>query len=77
MWTAGVLTFSKRDLERVVARGEQLDINALGYCSFAADIPPELADRAIRRLRYRGVLSASPEVREVLKRKEEQTTDRS
>ncbi len=67
---AGAVTFSKADLEKVVARGEQLDINVLGYCSFDSDIPPELADRAIARFRYRGVISASPELREVLKRKE-------
>ncbi len=68
---AGAVTFSKRDLEQVVAHGEQLDINVLGYCSFDSDIPAELADRAIARFRYRGVISASPEVREVLKRKEQ------
>jgi len=68
---AGAVTFSKADLEKVAARGEQLDINVLGYCSFDVDIPAELADRAIARFRYRGVISASPEVREVLKRKEQ------
>jgi DNA-binding transcriptional ArsR family regulator len=67
---AGAVTFSKRDLEQVVARGDQLDINVLGYCGFDSDIPPELADRAVARFRYRGVISASPEVREILKRKE-------
>jgi DNA-binding transcriptional ArsR family regulator len=71
IWTAGALTFSKRDLEGVVARGSRLDINVLGYCNFDGDISPELADRAIARFRYRGVISASPEVREVLKRKEQ------
>jgi hypothetical protein len=42
----------------------------MGYCSFARDIPAELADRAIARFHHRGVLFASPAVREVLKRKE-------
>jgi hypothetical protein len=64
------VTFSREELERVVARGERLDIRALGYCSFADDISPELADQAIARFRYRGILTASPAVREVLKRKE-------
>jgi DNA-binding transcriptional ArsR family regulator len=68
---AGAVTFSRKDLEKVVARGERLDINVLGYCSFDGDITAELADRAIQRFRYRGVVSASPEVREVLKRKEQ------
>jgi hypothetical protein len=65
------MTFARQDLERVVARGERLDINVLGYCSFDGDIPAELADRAIARFRYRGVVSASAEVRAVLKRKEQ------
>jgi DNA-binding transcriptional ArsR family regulator len=68
---AGAVTFSRKDLEKVVARGERLDINVLGYCSFDGDISAELADRAIGRFRYRGLVSASPEVREVLKRKEQ------
>ncbi|HEX6820114.1 MAG TPA: helix-turn-helix domain-containing protein [Ktedonobacterales bacterium] len=67
---AGAVTFSRDDLERVVARGERLDIRALGFCTFDDDIPPELADRAIARFRYRGILTASPALREVLKRKE-------
>jgi hypothetical protein len=67
---AGAVTFSRADLERVIARGERLDIRALGYCSFDDDVSAELADRAIARFRYRGVLSASPDVREMLKRKE-------
>jgi DNA-binding transcriptional ArsR family regulator len=71
MMVAGAVTFSKRDLEQTVARGKQLNINVLGYVSFDNDIPPELVDRAIARFRYRGIVSASPEVREVLKRKEQ------
>jgi len=71
VWAAGMTGFSRADLEKVVARGERLDINVLGYVNFDGDIPPELADRAIARFRYRGVVTASPEVREVLKRKEQ------
>ncbi len=65
----GAFTYSRKDLERIVARGERLDLNVIGACSFADDIPPELVDRAIARFRSRGLLHASDAVREVLKRK--------
>jgi DNA-binding transcriptional ArsR family regulator len=64
------LHITRRELEQAVARGDQLDIDVVGRCAFAHDIPPELADRAIARFRYRGIVSASPAVREVLRRKE-------
>lgn len=66
----GALTYKRSELEQVIARGEQLDINVSGYCSFADDVTPDLIDRAIIRLRYRGVLSATPAAREALRHKE-------
>lgn len=68
--TAGATEYTRRELEQVVARGEVLDIDALGSCRFADDVPAELVERAIVRFRCRGVVVASPEVREALKRKE-------
>lgn len=69
---AGILSYSRADLERLVAEGRQLDISALGAITFAEDVTPELAESAIGRFRFKGVLHASPEVREVLKRKEKE-----
>jgi len=66
----GAISYSRKDLEGVAARGEQLDISVLGACSFADDIPAELVDRVVVRFRRLGALSASPSVREVLKAKE-------
>jgi DNA-binding transcriptional ArsR family regulator len=66
----GAISYSRKDLEGVAARGERLDISVLGTCSFASDIPAELADRVVSRFRCLGPLSASPAVREVLKTKE-------
>lgn len=71
-FVAGVLIYSRIELEEIVARGAKIDINILGHISFANDISADLADRAIGRFRHRGSLSASPEVRAVLKRKEEE-----
>jgi DNA-binding transcriptional ArsR family regulator len=70
VWAAGAVTYSRKDLEGVAARGEQLDISVLGACLFASDIPAELVDRTVTRFRCRGALTASPAVREVLKMKE-------
>ncbi len=70
VWVAGAVSYSRKDLEGVAARGERLDISVLGACSFASDIPAELVDRVVARFRCRGPLSASPAVREVLKTKE-------
>ncbi len=67
---AGGFSYSRKGLEEVIAQGKQLDIQILGYCSFAEDVTPDLIDRAIARFRCRGKVNASPEVREALKRKE-------
>lgn len=69
-FTVGGTSISRNELEEIVARGESLSITSFGYTSFASDVTPELVDRAIARFHHRGVLNASPEVREVLKRKE-------
>ena len=66
----GVLTYNRDDLTRVIATGDQLDLNVTGYLSFNADVTPDLIERAVGRLRYKGVLSAPADVREALKRKE-------
>ncbi len=67
---AGVISFSRADLERVVARGETYDINMVGVCVIADDVTPALADRAISRFTFHGLLTAPDEVSAVLKRKE-------
>jgi hypothetical protein len=64
--------YSRADLERLAARGERLDVYALGSCAFAEDIPAALVDRVINRYWLRGKLEATPEVRAVLRRKEKE-----
>jgi len=66
----GMLTYSRDDLARVIASGDQLDLNVVGYLSFSADVTPDLIERAVGRLRYRGVLSAPADVRTALQTKE-------
>ncbi|HEU5367176.1 MAG TPA: helix-turn-helix domain-containing protein [Ktedonobacterales bacterium] len=66
---AGVTHFSRKDLEQALAGGQVLDVYVLGACIFADDVTPDLVERAVHSFRLWGKLSASPEVREVLKRK--------
>jgi len=66
----GALTYNRKDLERVIAAGEELDLDVVGYLSFSDDVPPDLIERAVAHLRYRGILNASPSAMNVLKRKE-------
>lgn len=68
-FVAGALSYSRADLERHLASGQQLDISALGAITFADDVTPELAERAIGRFHLKGKLTAPPSVREVLERK--------
>ncbi|HEY7021285.1 MAG TPA: helix-turn-helix domain-containing protein [Ktedonobacterales bacterium] len=70
VWVVGAVSYSRKDLEGVAARGERLDISVLGACSFSSDIPADLVDRTVARFRCRGPVSASPAVRDVLKMKE-------
>lgn len=67
---AGIIHFSRAELEQAVASGRPLSLNVLGHIQFDGDIPADLVDRAIERFRLRGTLGASSEIRAVLKRKE-------
>jgi DNA-binding transcriptional ArsR family regulator len=69
-YTVGATGYAKNDLEATVAEGFRLDLTVVGSCLFADDVSPDLADRAIARLRVFGVLHARPEVRAVLERKQ-------
>lgn len=70
VWVVGMVVYSRDELEETVAAGEQLDINVTGYLSFSDNVSPDLVNRAIARLSYRGVLNAKSDVREALRSKE-------
>lgn len=71
----GSVTYSRRDLERLVERAERLSLNVLGQCVFEDDITADLADLAIERFRHFGSLSAPPAVGEVLRRKQSEPSE--
>jgi len=62
----GLRTFTRRDLEAVVAAGEQLEIRVLGLAVIDSDVSPELARQAVASLTILGALHASPEIKAAL-----------
>lgn len=68
--SAGATSFDRAQLEEALAKNQQLDISVMGVCIFASDVTADLIDRVIHHFRHRGILTASPEVRDALKRKE-------
>ena len=59
----GVLLFSRRTLEKVLEKGEQLRITAVGLVRFANDVTPELARTAVSSMTVHGILQAPEEVK--------------
>ena len=62
----GLQRFTRQDLEKVVAAGEQLHIHVLGLAAIDDDVPAQLASRAIGSIAVLGALRASPEVKAAL-----------
>ena len=69
VWVVGAVGYNRADLEKTLAKGKRLNIEVVGICTFADDVSPDLADRAISRLLVVGKLFAPPAVREVLMKK--------
>lgn len=65
-FVTGLQTYSRAELEGVVADGEQLDIHVLGLAKIEEDVTPELALAAIASIRVLGAFIASPAVRNAL-----------
>jgi DNA-binding transcriptional ArsR family regulator len=69
----GSVTFTRADLERVIAAGHLLRLTVIGHCEFAEDISSELAAQAIAEFSLVGSLEAPPALREVLQSKQSST----
>ena len=62
----GLQSFSRLDLEAVVAAGQTLQVRVLGLASIAPDVSAELARAAIESIVVLGTLHASPAVKAAL-----------
>ena len=65
-FVVGMQRYTKADLERSVAAGEQLEIHVLGLATIEDDVTPELARAAIASLRVLGAFVASSAVKAAL-----------
>jgi len=62
----GLQRFTRPDLEKLLAAGEQLHIHVLGLATIDDDVPAQLALRTIASVVVLGALRASPEVKAAL-----------
>jgi Arc/MetJ-type ribon-helix-helix transcriptional regulator len=62
----GLQRYSRRDLEKVVQAGEQLQIHVLGLATIDDDVTPQLARQAIASIAVLGALRASAKVKAAL-----------
>jgi Arc/MetJ-type ribon-helix-helix transcriptional regulator len=62
----GLQRFTRQDLEKALASGEQLHIQVLGLATIDDDVPAQLASRAIGSITVLGALRASPQVKAAL-----------
>jgi hypothetical protein len=62
----GAAVHTRKALEKLVARGKKLDIRVIGLCMFTKDVTPELVRNAVRSIKVRGSLRASPQVKAAL-----------
>jgi Arc/MetJ-type ribon-helix-helix transcriptional regulator len=65
-FVVGLQRYSRADLERVVATGEQMEIHVLGLATLENDVTPELARAAIASIWVLGAFIASPAVKAAL-----------
>ncbi len=62
----GLQRYTRQDLERLRAAGEQLHIQVLGLATIDDDVPAQLAAQTIASIVVLGALRASPEVKAAL-----------
>ncbi|HMQ52763.1 MAG TPA: CopG family transcriptional regulator [Anaerolineae bacterium] len=62
----GLQTYTRRDLEKLKAAGEKLQIHVLGLAVIANDVTPDLAKATIDSLVVLGALRASRAVKSAL-----------
>ena len=62
----GVLVYDSKDLEKLKANHERLEINIIGMLVLAKDITPELARETIQSIKVYGTFKAPEPVREAL-----------
>lgn len=65
-YVMGLHRYSRRELEQIVAEGQQLEIHVLGLAVIEDDVDPGLARAAIASVQVLGAFVAAPATREAL-----------
>ncbi len=63
----GAVTYTRAELEQRKAAGVQLEIKVVGALQISNDVPPQLAQEAIKSVEVHGVFRAPEAVKEALK----------
>jgi len=61
----GVQIYSRKGLEKTIAKGERLTCSVIGMLVIENDVSPELAAQAFESIRIHGVFRAPPEVKKI------------
>jgi Arc/MetJ-type ribon-helix-helix transcriptional regulator len=64
---AGIVMHNRKSLERLLAAGQQVELNVTGIFRLSSDVTPELARAVIKSLTVCGAFQASPEVKAALR----------
>ncbi len=68
-WSAGVVRYSRADLERLARENQKVDVSGTGSLIIEADVPASLVEWVFGRVKWYGTVEASQAVRRVLERK--------
>ena len=58
----GIVTITRRDLEKLKASNHKAKIRIVGTLTFSEDVTPELVRETIESVKVHGTIKASPEV---------------
>ncbi len=64
---SGIVTIKRKDLEKLKAAKRKANIHMVGLLVIAKDVSPDLAKETINRIKVRGIVKASSEVKQILK----------
>ena len=68
-FVVGALIYDRKDLEKMRAKGEKINLKIIGLLHLQNDIDTELASQVIESIQVRGIFQASDDVRKVLSEK--------
>lgn len=68
-FVVGALIYDRKDLEKLRAKGEKMNLKIIGFLHLQNDIDTELASQVIESIQVRGIFQAREDVRKMLAEK--------